>query len=151
MLLHNDFYAIAASSQVEDTFNFTVHLNPVHHIFDGHFPGNPVTPGVVQMEMVKELLSIALDKKMNLKSMGTCKFLAILNPNETPDVDVSIKTSLSEEGTTKVTVSITSTALSYPTTPEISDASSEENSDSATTPSAPTSFFKMNAEYAMNN
>ena len=131
MLLHNDFYAIAASSQDEGTYNFTVHLNPVHHIFDGHFPGNPVTPGVVQMEMVKELLSIALDKKMNLESMGTCKFLAILNPNETPDVEVAIKTSLSEEGTTKVTASITSTTLSYP----------------AAAPNPPTSFFKMNATY----
>ena len=120
MLLHNDFYAIAASSSEEDTYNFTVHLNPVHHIFDGHFPGNPVTPGVVQMEMIKELLSIALDKKMSLKSMGTCKFLAILNPNDTPDVEVAIKTSLSEEGTTKVTASIVA---------------------------GETSFFKMNAVY----
>lgn len=121
MLLHNDFYAIAASSSNEDTYNFTVHLNPVHHIFDGHFPGNPVTPGVVQMEMVKELLGIALDKKMSLKSMGTCKFLAVLNPNDTPDVDIAIKTSLSEEGATKVTASIVA---------------------------GETSFFKMNAIYS---
>lgn len=120
MLLHNDFYAIASSSTEEDIYNFTVHINPVHHIFDGHFPGNPVTPGVVQMEMIKELLSIALDKKMSLESMGTCKFLAILNPNETPDVDVSIKTSLSEEGATKVTASINA---------------------------GDTSFFKMNGSY----
>lgn len=128
MLLHNDFYAIATSSTEGDTYNFTVHINPVHHIFDGHFPGNPVTPGVVQMEMIKELLSIALDKKMSLESMGTCKFLSILNPNETPDVDVSIKTSLTEDGGTKVTAAINA-------------------GDTSTELSTPVSFFKMNGVY----
>lgn len=128
MILQNDFYAIESRSIQEGVHTYAIHLNPLHHIFDGHFPGNPVTPGVVQMEIVKELLSTSLEKPMSLDTMGTCKFLAILNPNDTPDVTVTLNVSNDEEGNTKVTASIVGT-----TTP--------------LSPQESTSFFKMNAVY----
>lgn len=120
MILQNDFYAIESSKIENGVHTYSIHLNPLHHIFDGHFPENPVTPGVIQMEIVKELLSTSLEKPMSLDTMGTCKFLAILNPNETPDVDVILSISNDETGNTKVTASIVA---------------------------GETSFFKMNAVY----
>jgi 3-hydroxyacyl-[acyl-carrier-protein] dehydratase len=134
MILQNDFYAIESSSIQQGVHTYTIHLNPLHHIFDGHFPGNPVTPGVVQMEIVKELLSTSLEKPMSLDTMGTCKFLAILNPNETPDVTVTLNVSNDDEGNTKVSASIVE--ASTPLSPQ---ETTEDNT--------PTSFFKMNAVY----
>ena len=58
------------------------------------------------MEIIKELLSTSLEKPMSLDTMGTCKFLAILNPTETPDVVVTLSVSIDDEGNTKVTASI---------------------------------------------
>ncbi len=142
MILQNDFYAIESSSIQEGVHTYTIHLNPLHHIFDGHFPGNPVTPGVVQMEIVKELLSTSLKKPMSLDTMGTCKFLAILNPNETPDVTVTLNVSNDDEGNTKVSASIVgaSTPLSHQNTTPLSPQETTEDN-------TPTSFFKMNAVY----
>ena len=69
----------------------------------GIFPDNPVTPGVVQIQIVKEVLEKALNKTCVLKEVGRCKFLAILNPNDTPEIDVKINYSTADDGMMKVT------------------------------------------------
>ena len=66
-MLINDFFTISELTNSEDTIESKVQLNASHKIFDGHFPGNPVTPGVVQIQIVKELLEKALEKEYVLK------------------------------------------------------------------------------------
>jgi 3-hydroxyacyl-[acyl-carrier-protein] dehydratase len=67
-----------------------VKISPGHSIFDGHFPGNPVTPGVVQLQMVRELLQEHLGHPLRLTRMQSSKFLSVLNPTSTPEFDISI-------------------------------------------------------------
>ena len=55
MQFKDDFYTIEASTHDEDTLVYSIVINKDHDIFNGHFPSNPVTPGVMQMEIVKEL------------------------------------------------------------------------------------------------
>ena len=74
-----------------ETISADVNLNADHKIFDGHFPGSPVTPGVIQLQIVKEILELHLKKELQLKTMRTSKFLKILNPLETPHFQVNIK------------------------------------------------------------
>ena len=100
-MLINDFFTINSINNTEGTIEAIIQLNASHRIFDGHFPENPVTPGVVQIQIVKELLEEALDRTCTLKEVGRCKFLAILNPNEDKEIDVTIKHSI-EEGILKV-------------------------------------------------
>ena len=91
MQFKDDFYTIEASTHDEDTLVYSVVINKDHDIFNGHFPSNPVTPGVMQMEIVKELVQISLEREVKLESMPTCKFLAVLNPEENANVDVLLK------------------------------------------------------------
>lgn len=107
MILHNRFYTINSSSENENEFNATITIDPKHAIFEGHFPSNPVTPGVAQLEIIKELVSIHFNKKAELISMASCKFLAILNPEETPTIDVKLTYKL-EDGLCKVTAQLES-------------------------------------------
>lgn len=102
MLFENKFYSVNQEELAEGTASFNITINDAHEIFDGHFPDNPITPGVMQMEMVKELLSRIVEKELNLVSMGNCKFLAILNPKETPSVDLVFNYVLQEDGQFKV-------------------------------------------------
>ena len=102
MIFKDDFYTINASHEEENATIYSVTINKGHAIFKGHFPGNPVTPGVVQMEVVKELMQVTLGKEMNLLSMGNCKFLAVLNPEETADVDITLNITETEDGNSKV-------------------------------------------------
>lgn len=90
MMLMNDFFKILNSSRSNNEFISTIKLNPNHIVYTGHFPGHPVTPGVIQIQIVHELLEHHLDRKLVLKKMPKCKFLNILNPNDTSQIDVHI-------------------------------------------------------------
>ncbi len=71
-------------SSVDNTrFITTIELKPKHIIYQGHFPGHPVTPGVIQLQIVHELLEKHLNKKVKLISVDQCKFLKIMDPMET--------------------------------------------------------------------
>jgi 3-hydroxyacyl-[acyl-carrier-protein] dehydratase len=106
MLFKDDFYIIESSRVEEDANIFSIKLNKDHIIYKGHFPENPVTPGVVQMEIIKELSTESLQKTISLDSMGNCKFLAILNPNTDGEVDVVLKISELEGKKIKVIAQI---------------------------------------------
>jgi 3-hydroxyacyl-[acyl-carrier-protein] dehydratase len=101
-MLKDTFYTIENILKVELETTYSIRLNADHEIFVGHFPENPITPGVVQMEIVKELVGTTLNKILKLDTMSNCKFLAILNPNENPLLDVSLTISETEEQKIKV-------------------------------------------------
>lgn len=90
MILNDTFYTVIELTKGENAVDATIKLNASHAIFEGHFPNNPVTPGVVEMEIVKEILSLGLEKPLKMKTMSSCKFLAILNPINVENVHVKI-------------------------------------------------------------
>ena len=82
-----NFYTLESSEKSENgSFVAKIKLNPDHEIFEGHFPGNPVTPGVCMMQIVKDLTENFTNSKLFLKSASNVKFMAIINPFETPDL-----------------------------------------------------------------
>lgn len=86
-----DFYTLESSDKLENgSFSANIKLNKDHNIFNGHFPGNPVTPGVCMMQIVKELTEEFTGKKLFLKSASNVKFMAIINPFETPNLTMQL-------------------------------------------------------------
>ena len=100
-MLINDFFTISEINASSEKLIANIELNAKHKIFDGHFPDNPVTPGVVQLQMVKEILEYHFKKDLQLKTISKCKFLNILNPVNTPSIAVIIDL-LMVDGTIKV-------------------------------------------------
>lgn len=96
-MLIDDFFTINSINNNEGTIEATIQFNASHHIFNGHFPNNPVTPGVVQIQIVKELLEKSLKRTCFLKEVGRCKFMAVLNPNENNEIIVIIKHNLEDD------------------------------------------------------
>ena len=91
-MFQNDFYQLNQTNQIaENSLEFQIQLNPKHAVFGGHFPGNPVTPGVMQMEVLKELLVQHFACSIDFLEMSSCKFLKVLNPEETPRVMVKVQ------------------------------------------------------------
>lgn len=84
-------YTIRIIEKQADTVTADVQIDRAHRLFDGHFPGSPVLPGVVQLEMVKVALSDALGRDLALKEMATCKFLEVFNPAEIPSMTLHIR------------------------------------------------------------
>jgi 3-hydroxyacyl-[acyl-carrier-protein] dehydratase len=86
-----DFYTLHSSEKEENgRFIANISLNKDHDIFNGHFPGNPVTPGVCMMQIVKELTEEFTGTQLFLKSASNVKFMAIINPFETPDLTLQL-------------------------------------------------------------
>ena len=63
-----------------------VKLDSKHPIFFGHFPGHPVMPGVVQMQLVAELAALHLRKKISIIELDQCKFTRVLDPEKTHEL-----------------------------------------------------------------
>ncbi|WP_312823156.1 3-hydroxyacyl-ACP dehydratase [Epilithonimonas sp.] len=93
----NDFYAVASHEKTEKGFKANITLNKDHQIFKGHFPGNPVTPGVCMMQIVKDLAEEFTNSKLFLKTASNVKFMAIINPFETPDLVMDLDINETDE------------------------------------------------------
>ena len=90
MLLEN-FYTVNTINRVADqSFLVEVTLNDKHEVFKGHFPGNPVTPGVGMMQIIKELTEEITGKKLFLSTASNVKFMALINPEITPDLKLEL-------------------------------------------------------------
>lgn len=93
-----DFYSLQSYNKTENgSYIAAITLNKDHDIFKGHFPGNPVTPGVCMMQIVKELTEEFTGKKLFLKSASNVKFMAIINPFETSELILQLDISEHDE------------------------------------------------------
>lgn len=102
MLLKN-FYKIESSNKNDDSsYTVVVNLNKDHEVFKGHFPNNPVTPGVCMMQIIKELCEDILSKELLLKTASNVKFMALINPEVNPTLRLELSIFENETGEIKV-------------------------------------------------
>ncbi len=98
MSILKDFYTVnGIEENGVQKYNASITLNPEHEIFKGHFPGNPVTPGVCMMQIVKEISEQLTAKKLLVASANNLKFMAIINPEQTPELSLDLEISETED------------------------------------------------------
>ena len=97
MKLINDLFEILESSVSETGFITTIKLNPGHIVYSGHFPGHPVTPGVIQLQIVHELSEKHFQRSLRLLTMSQSKFLKILNPEKISHLTIHIEFTRADE------------------------------------------------------
>jgi len=119
-MLKDTFFTILERLPVENTLDvpqqfsaFTVVLDPSHPLYEGHFPGNPVVPGVCQIEMIRELLGICLDHEMRILNAISIKYLAMISPKENPQLRVDLNILEKTPGITQVIATITNNSLVF--------------------------------------
>jgi 3-hydroxyacyl-[acyl-carrier-protein] dehydratase len=80
MLIKN-FYTVVAKNEInESDIHVTIKFHKEHAIFEGHFPGNPVTPGVCMIQIIKELIQDHFNGTLFLHKFSNIKFTALINP-----------------------------------------------------------------------
>lgn len=92
-MLIEGLYTVLNFEKEEQTVNATVKLNPEHEVFKGHFPGNPVMPGVCMIQMIKELTEEATQMNLSLSVASNIKFMAIINPEKNDTIQLTIQIS----------------------------------------------------------
>lgn len=107
-MLKNDFYTIEKLLRIENKRIGIFHLNVSHAIFEGHFPDIPIVPGVVLMQMIKEVLEEDFACRLSLSESRNIKFLDFINPKEITDLDFEILIKSEEAGFLKIQALISS-------------------------------------------
>lgn len=77
----DQFFSIKNIETQEDGVWAEVELNPSHAVYRGHFPGNPVVPGVCTLMMVKECVEKWKGQRYHYRSLNSCKFLSVVLPD----------------------------------------------------------------------
>lgn len=101
-MLLNDFYRIKNKAIEAEKINAELIFEKDHAIFKGHFPGQPVVPGVCMLMLVKEILAASLGQSFVFSDVPQMKFLTMINPGQHPEVDVQILLKKADEGKTIV-------------------------------------------------
>ena len=101
MQLKNNLYTIARK-QLEEGFSgsqYELELIPSSVIYQAHFPGEPITPGVCIVQMGKELVEDALQQELHISYVKNVKFLSILTPPQSASATFLLqKITSSEDG-----------------------------------------------------
>ena len=90
MTLLNDFFFILHQETSPDTVMTKISINESHKIFEGHFPGMPVVPGVCMVQIILEIMKAVTKKPVRLTEADTIKFLAVMSPTKNKEIDVMI-------------------------------------------------------------
>ena len=103
MKLKNNLYTIKDKQLVQPTDGGTasgrkvlsgfyeLELNPSCFIYQAHFPGEPIMPGVCIMQMGQEVLEDALEKTLQVIAVKNIKFLSVISPKETTCITYLLK------------------------------------------------------------
>ncbi|MCM4158830.1 hydroxymyristoyl-ACP dehydratase [Antarcticibacterium flavum] len=86
-MLLEDFYKVEnTTTSLEGDHTAILRINNSHHLYNGHFPHRPVTPGVMLMQLFKEDAERTCGKTLYLKKAVNVKFMAVVDPNEDPQL-----------------------------------------------------------------
>lgn len=82
MKLVGNFCKIISIDKNNDGLKATIELLSDHPIYKGHFPAQPVVPGVYTLALIRECASIVIGREMEYADIKECKFITALLPFE---------------------------------------------------------------------
>lgn len=102
MILEN-FYTIKSITKNDDNrYVVIILVNEEHPVFEGHFPGNPIMPGVCMMQIIKELTEQMTERSLFMQSVSNVKFMALINPFVNPELKLELEFVFTDDNLVKV-------------------------------------------------
>ena len=89
MILRNNLYTVIRKEETSGAISYVIRLNPDHFIYEAHFPGEPVTPGVCILQLAQELLALEINEHLELKKIKNAKFTAVISPDQLTELTVA--------------------------------------------------------------
>ena len=108
----DSYYEITSSSIIEEEYSFEIRIKPDCDVYRGHFPGHPISPGVCNIGMIRDLAGKALKKKIRFTSIKQCRLTGMITPESTPALTVTLNLTSSDDGCS-VSADIKDTEKSY--------------------------------------
>lgn len=98
MLIAQLYNVLSRETTGDMAWLVNVELNDKHSIYQGHFPGNPVLPGVCTLQIIKECLDELMGTTLQYAQVSSCKFLSAINPTLTPRLQIALTAKPLEDG-----------------------------------------------------
>jgi 3-hydroxyacyl-[acyl-carrier-protein] dehydratase len=89
-MLLNNLYFVRSRQVSNNAVNALIVFNEDHDIFKGHFPGQPVVPGVCMIQVIRELTEAATNLRLCIPEADNIKFLSVIDPRENKNIQVDI-------------------------------------------------------------
>ncbi|MDR1171630.1 MAG: beta-hydroxyacyl-ACP dehydratase [Bacteroidales bacterium] len=102
MLLGRFFNITSIETLAAQHYRVSVTLVPEHPVYEGHFPGNPVVPGVCSLHMIVECAGEALGYPVVMYQAQVVKFLGVIRPSS--DMALGIDLLLDDEMALKAAI-----------------------------------------------
>ena len=89
-MLINDYYTIEGTATHEGAHLYHIRLNPECQVYQGHFPGEPVSPGVCNIQMLKELAEQTIGRRLFMSNLNLCRLTTLVTPQEHPTMTATL-------------------------------------------------------------
>jgi 3-hydroxyacyl-[acyl-carrier-protein] dehydratase len=96
-MLINDFFKIRKREKEGETISYQLKIDKNHAIFEGHFPGQPVVPGVCLTQIIKELIEQETNVQLQLTKGSNLKFMAVVDPQKNDELTYQLQFNQSED------------------------------------------------------
>ena len=106
MNLKDTYYKLISYNNDGETDLFEIDLLADHPVYDGHFPGMPVSPGVCNMQMINDCASLAVRKNLIIENISVCRLSAVMSPVDNPKVYIKIKNDKTADDSYKINATI---------------------------------------------
>lgn len=87
--MKTEIYSLEIIESVAGAVKATVSYEAGHKVFAGHFPGNPIVPGVCTLNMITDTLQSRVGAPVSLRTAANVKFLQLIRPGDNPVLTLS--------------------------------------------------------------
>ena len=111
--VNNDLFRIEDITHETGVISATLTINKDSEILKGHFPAHPVVPGACMLQVLKETLESTLQISVRLKKAANLKFMTMIDPANTPTVQLDLTYKFAEDGTISATTKLSNAETIY--------------------------------------
>lgn len=97
-MLLNEYFTVIDREVNGDNTVFTIRMEKDHPVYQGHFPGNPVSPGVCNLQMIKECVEIVAGEKLTFTNISQYRLMEVVSPFRQQILKLSVAVKNSDAG-----------------------------------------------------
>jgi len=98
MLLENYYFKVEKIIADNQKADFHIQLNSDCNIYEGHFPGRHVCPGVCNIETIKECVIMMTNEKLFISNIRQCRLTAVATPSTCHNLTIHIELEPTNKG-----------------------------------------------------
>lgn len=81
---------MSSTKDDQHTISTQITVNSDSPWFSGHFPDNPILPGIAQLKMVADVIAFSRKENLCIKQLSRVKFKKIVRPGDKLEIHTAV-------------------------------------------------------------